>query len=188
MVLYKVKTNKYSRWVDFRKSGFGKGQEAAACLAKPAAYNWWLDEHKFGKWWRIGRWKSSPCGRWIWLVGCVTRDNESDGFPSNWTSRQNLYSIFHLLFLRKINYIKDIYLKVLGYFFIPTFIHTKNAGTYALMPCVLYHYARSTCKILSFPKHYQLWFFSKFWQRYDKTQESGVGRWLIYQPLELDSC
>jgi hypothetical protein len=26
-------------------------------------------------------------------------------------------------------------------------------------------------------------FFSKNWQSYDKTQESGVGRWLIYQPL-----
>jgi hypothetical protein len=30
------------------------------------------------------------------------------------------------------HHIKDIYLKVLGYFLIPTFIHTKNAGTYAL--------------------------------------------------------
>ena len=38
-------------------------------------------------------------------------------------------------------------------------------------------------EILRFPRHYQLWFFSKNWQRYDKTQESGVGRWLIYQPL-----
>jgi hypothetical protein len=36
---------------------------------------------------------------------------------------------------------------------------------------------------LSFPKHYQLWFFSKNSWRYDKTQESGVGRLLIYQPL-----
>ncbi len=26
-------------------------------------------------------------------------------------------------------------------------------------------------------------FSQKKWQRYDKTQESGVGRWLIYQPL-----
>ena len=48
---------------------------------------------------------------------------------------------------------------------------------------LLYHYARSTCEILRFPKQYQLRFLSKNWRRYDKTQVSGVGRWLIYQPL-----
>jgi hypothetical protein len=50
------------------------------------------------------------------------------------------------------------------------------------MYCIPLCYSRVNC-ILRFPKHYQLWHFSQIWPRYGKTQESGVGRWLIYEPL-----
>ena len=38
-------------------------------------------------------------------------------------------------------------------------------------------------KILSFPKHYYLWFYSKNWPRYGQTQESGVGSGLIFETI-----
>ena len=38
-------------------------------------------------------------------------------------------------------------------------------------------------EILSFPKRYYLWFYSKNWPRYDQTQESGVGSGLIFETI-----
>jgi hypothetical protein len=62
-------------------------------------------------------------------------------------------------------------------------IQPRTCGNLVDRSWLIYHYARSAREILRFPNLYQLWFFSKNSRRYDKTQESGVGRWLIYQPL-----
>jgi hypothetical protein len=61
-------------------------------------------------------------------------------------------------------------------------IQPRTCGNLMDQWSLLYHYA-STREILCFPNLYQLWFFSKNSPRYDKTQESGVGRWLVYQRL-----
>ena len=53
------------------------------------------------------------------------KNEETDKLFSSLNSDISSLELF-----QKINYIKDIYLKVSGYFSIPTFIqHTKDAGT-----------------------------------------------------------
>jgi hypothetical protein len=65
-------------------------------------------------------------------------------------------------------------------------IQPRTCGNLVDRSSLIYHYARSACKLLiiaDIPLHINFDFSFKNLRRYDKTQESGVGRWLIYQPL-----